>query len=130
MADAIIDSDVLIDALRGVGRTPERLAAFALTNDLFTTAINVFEIGRGLTPAGSEAGTALLREFEVLPLDDLAATRAAAVYQELRAAGTLIDTGDLLIAGIALARGMAVITRNRRDFVRVPNLELADLSAG
>ena len=128
MADAIIDSDILIDALKGVGRTTERLAAFALTNDLFTTAVNVFEVARGLSAQATTAGSTLLREFEVLPLDDLAAMRAADIYQELRAAGTLIDTGDLLIAGIATSRGMAVITRNRRDFQRVRELELIELS--
>ena len=125
----IIDSDILIDALKSFGQTAERLAAHALKNELVTTAVNVFEVARGLTPAGSAAGKALLSEFEVLPLDAVAAERSADVYQKLRAAGTPIEIGDLLIAGIALSRGMPVLTRNRRDFERIDELELADLPA-
>lgn len=129
VANAIIDSDILIDALKDSGGTADRLAAYALSNGLYTTAVNVFEVVRGLSEAASEAGLALLREFEVLPFDADAAARAAETYQQLRRAGTLIDTGDLLIAGVALSRGMTVITRNQRDFQRISGLELSGLPA-
>ena len=43
-------------------------------------------------------------------------------------AGQTIGMADSLIAGIALAQGRILLTRNRRHFERVSGLELAELS--
>ncbi|NET60106.1 MAG: type II toxin-antitoxin system VapC family toxin [Symploca sp. SIO2E6] len=50
---------------------------------------------------------------------------AALVSQKIR-----IGTQDLKIAAIALSLKGIVVTRNQRDFCRVPGLELADWTVG
>lgn len=60
----------------------------------------------------------------VLPFDEA----AAAVFQQLTLAKLRIGTQDLLIASIALANEMPLLTRNLRDFQRVPGLILEDWS--
>ncbi|MBI3795728.1 MAG: type II toxin-antitoxin system VapC family toxin [Deltaproteobacteria bacterium] len=49
-------------------------------------------------------------------------TQAAALYQEWRQQGTRLGTHDLRIAAICVAHGARLISRNRRDFERVPGL--------
>jgi tRNA(fMet)-specific endonuclease VapC len=48
------------------------------------------------------------------------------VFRELRGAGIRIGTQDLRIAAIALAHDGVLLTRNLRDFEKVPNLVIQD----
>jgi predicted nucleic acid-binding protein len=130
LADALIDSDVLIDVLRASADAADWLAAHAEDHVLITSAINVFEIARGLNSERAvEAGLALLQEFAVLPLDLAAALEAASIDRELRRLGSPIDTGDLLIAGIARANSLVVITRNVRHIGRIGGLQVREPGA-
>ena len=65
-----------------------------------------------------------LRAYQVLPFDANAAKAAAQIRHTLEAAGTPIGHVDQLIAGIALAHNMTLITRNTREFERVPGLRV------
>lgn len=47
-------------------------------------------------------------------------------YQQLRAQRIKIGTQDLRIASVALVHGLTVLTRNQRDFGRVPGLTIDD----
>jgi tRNA(fMet)-specific endonuclease VapC len=58
----------------------------------------------------------------VLPFD----ANAAMVFDGLVAARVRIGTMDLRIASIALSQGLALLTRNARDFAKVPGLVIAD----
>jgi tRNA(fMet)-specific endonuclease VapC len=58
----------------------------------------------------------------VLPFD----TKAAAVFDGLLAQRTRIATMDLRIAAIALSQGLTLLTRNARDFRKVPGLVIED----
>jgi tRNA(fMet)-specific endonuclease VapC len=70
----------------------------------------------------------LLRDYSATPVlaFDL---RAAAEYDNLVAQRVRVGTLDLRIAAIALANGLTVLTRNVRDFGRVPNLVSEDWTA-
>lgn len=58
----------------------------------------------------------------VLPFDAL----AAAAFNDLLARRVRVATMDLRIAAIALSRGMMLLTRNVRDFSKVPGLQHED----
>lgn len=128
MADAIVDSDVLIDVLRGASGRSEALAQYALGEQLAVTTVSMFEILCGArTPRDRERVFQLVADFEVLELDTASATDAAHAWLETRAAGTPVDTGDLLIAGIARAAQLPLITRNLKDFGRISGLKLLEI---
>jgi tRNA(fMet)-specific endonuclease VapC len=54
---------------------------------------------------------------------------AIARYRTLHAAKLNVRPMDLRIAAVALEQGAIVVTRNRRDFERVPGLVVEDWSA-
>lgn len=61
---------------------------------------------------------------QVLPYD----AAAVAEFSRLRRQKIRVGTQDLRIASIALSKNATVVTRNTRDFVRVPNLKIVDWS--
>lgn len=68
-----------------------------------------------------------LRQIDDLPFAYLDFTvedarRAGEVRAALAAAGTPIGPYDVLIAGQALARDLVLVSRNLREFIRVPGL--------
>lgn len=60
--------------------------------------------------------------MRVLPFD----TAAAVAFDGLLTQRVRIGSLDLRIAAIALSQGLTVLTRNLRDFGKVPNLITAD----
>jgi tRNA(fMet)-specific endonuclease VapC len=68
----------------------------------------------------------LQQQFVSLPFDDRAAEVYGPVRGHLAALGTPIGPNDLLIASIALANQMTLVTHNTAEFSRVPGLPLED----
>ncbi|WP_309740325.1 MULTISPECIES: hypothetical protein [unclassified Chamaesiphon] len=100
---------------------------------LTTTAINVEEQVRGRLAQISEAKDGdvlanaylwlsetvkLLSEFEVLQFT----VAAQSIYRDLKSQRIRVGTQDLRIASIVLANQGILLSRNARDFDRVPNL--------
>ena len=67
-----------------------------------------------------------LNRFVSLPFDDPAAEVYGRVRADLAARGTPIGPNDLLIAAIALANNVTLVTNNTREFSRVAGLHLED----
>jgi len=94
---------------------------------VWTTAVSAFEVRFGLARMAEGrrrrelevAFEALLRDDlagRVASLDRAAAEAAGLLAARREAAGRTVDVRDTLIGGIALARRMAVATRNVRHF--------------
>lgn len=67
---------------------------------------------------------AVRNRFDVLPFDLVAAEQAAKVRAHLERQGTPIGSIDNMIAGTALAHDLTLVTRNVREFSRVPQLKV------
>ncbi|MBW4559100.1 MAG: PIN domain-containing protein [Trichormus sp. ATA11-4-KO1] len=72
----------------------------------------------------------LLVEFTDLPLDRQAAKIAGNIRARLDALGTPIGANDLLIAAIALANDLTLVTHNIREFSRIDGLKYEDWEIG
>lgn len=71
----------------------------------------------------------LLEALPVLPLDAPADQHYADIRAALEQSGTPIGSHGLFIAAHARSRGLALVTRNTREFSRVPGLQLIDWAA-
>ena len=68
----------------------------------------------------------LQRQFGSLPFDDRAAEEYGKNRAFLARLGTPIGPNDLMIASIALANKLTLVTHNTKEFSRVPGLSLDD----
>ena len=71
---------------------------------------------------GFSATLAYLKEVRVLEFDQ----KAYEIYLQLRQQVRMKRTGDMRIAAIALSINGIVVTRNQKDFEKVPNLKTED----
>lgn len=68
----------------------------------------------------------MLEPFVSLPFDNKAAGQYGLLRVTLERNGTPIGANDFLIAAIALAHDCVLVTRNSREFRRVPGLRIED----
>jgi tRNA(fMet)-specific endonuclease VapC len=121
----IADTDLLIDFLRGKEPGHGRVRIELATGHLATTAVNQFELLSGARTAREQEKVAqLLSALRVLALDEEASRRAAQARRELEARGEGIGMADYLIAGVCLAHGGTLLTRNVQHFSRIPDLRV------
>jgi tRNA(fMet)-specific endonuclease VapC len=125
----ILDSNTISYYFRGDPLVVPRLQALRPA-DLGVPAIVEYELRYGLMrlPAAAAAPrlaalAQLLGTMQTLPFDGTCAAHAARIRAELEAAGTPIGAHDTLIAATALRHQAPLVTRNVREFARVPGLQ-------
>lgn len=128
-AGVLLDSTVLIDALRG-GPVVDRLRRVRRSGqELLTTAINVEEIVRGLRDTEEPVAEALFGGLLVVPVTRADAERAGTWRRGFAERGVTLHQADCLIAACAVAAGARLATANVRDFP-MPELDVEHWPAG
>ncbi|MGB9740484.1 MAG: type II toxin-antitoxin system VapC family toxin [Candidatus Bathyarchaeia archaeon] len=126
----IIDTDVLVDMLRGVERTVAFLAELERKGStLSTTVINVFELYYGAYKSKKKlqnltATRKLLKRMVTLKMGLKSAEKAAQIHAELEAEGQPIGIRDVMIGAIAVTRNCILITRNVEHLKKIKDLKL------
>lgn len=126
----MLDTTFLVDLLRKDRAAKERLQDLQDARALLkvpTTAIYELWEGaeRSRNPHQEMADAQrILDGCMVLPLEARHAMRAGRLSGALALRGEVLDDVDLLIAGTAIEEDEAVLTRNVRDFRRVPDLRV------
>ncbi len=69
---------------------------------------------------------AFVERFQSLPFDDPCAVIYGRIRADLQRAGTPIGANDLMIASIALANDLTLITHNTREFARIEGISIED----
>ncbi|MGO9271123.1 MAG: type II toxin-antitoxin system tRNA(fMet)-specific endonuclease VapC [Terriglobia bacterium] len=70
--------------------------------------------------------TSFMSPFSSLPFDDFCAVAYGRIRAQLEQAGTPIGPNDMMIAAIAVAADLTLVTHNTREFARVAGLILTD----
>lgn len=124
--EAVVDTSVIIGFLRN--HSPEADAFEMLLNhhQVYLTSVTIFELEVGLSSRSAQADVVemLVTGMPTLALDLESARRAAREDRRLRQEGRPIGIADVLIAGICLSHGKAVVTNNVDHFARIPDLQV------
>lgn len=116
MARLLLDSTVLIDALRGRGAA-DRLRVLRRDGAVpYVCAISVDEIWRGLKASEEQPATRLLGGLRLAPLGKAEGALAGRWRRDLATKGTTVHQADCLIAAAAVGIGATVATGNPDDF--------------
>jgi len=126
----ILETTFLVDLerelLRGDPGCAQRFLEANSTASLSITFTIAGELATGMRPSARSKWEDFLGPFEVLPFNDDVCWEYGQAYRYLKTNGLLVGTNDLWIGAAALAFGKPLVTRNVRDFSRIPGLTLLD----
>ena len=116
MPRLLLDSTVLIDALRGRPASV-RVARLRRSGvEPWACAVSVEEIWRGLLPHEEPGARRLFNALRLAPLGAAEGMRAGAWRREFAARGITLHQADCLIAAAATGIGASLATANVADF--------------
>jgi tRNA(fMet)-specific endonuclease VapC len=126
----LLDTNTLIYFFKGQGKVAEHLFA-AAPGEVAISSVSLYEIEVGIAKSAQPAKRrrqfdTFLAAVSVFPFDPTAARAAATLRVDLERRGLPIGPLDNLIAGVALAHRATLVTRNTREFSRLPGLALMD----
>lgn len=122
MGAVLLDTTVLIDALRG-RPAAGRLRGLRRAGDTpFVCVVNVDEVVRGLRQGEEESARRLLTGMRIAPLGREEGWRAGRWRRNMAATGRTLSQADCLVAAAAVGVGARLATGNPQDF---PMTELA-----
>lgn len=137
MSVYVLDTDIVGFVQQAYPSVLQHLRTLSSTDTVATTIVTMEEDIGGWLPACRRArdGAARMQAYARfhkallfyqriawLPFNDAAAT----IFDQLRAKKLRLGTNDLGIAAITLAVSGILVTRNSRDFQRIPELPIQD----
>ncbi|MCG6137839.1 MAG: type II toxin-antitoxin system VapC family toxin [Nostoc sp. LLA-1] len=133
MKPALIDTNILSFFFRNHTLVVEHFQAYLRKyQQINISIITYYEIISGLKHRDAQKQLTFFWEFvahnTVLPLTTKSTIISADIYANLRNKGTPVDDIDILIAGIAIANDLILVTNNQRDFEKIEGLEIEDWS--
>jgi predicted nucleic acid-binding protein len=131
MKQSIIDTDILSEFLRGnsmvIAKVDEHLKKYGFIS---ISIITYYEILNGLLYKDAKKQMAKFEAFvelnKVVPLTIKTVKISANIQAELRNKGTEIGHTDTLIAGVAMASKLQLVTNNINHFKRINGLEITN----
>lgn len=124
----VVDTDVIVDMLRGSEQAREQLRRAGEGRILATTAYNILELYRGAYLKARPEEIEKLNKFAEtlvhLPLTSSSAKKAAGLIVALARQGIPLEHPDVIIAAITMEHGAVLLSGNKKHFRRITELEL------
>ena len=130
MVKYLLDSNVIIDYLRGEENISRRLKEIQDSEDFLSICSLVYyEVVRGFKGNTDtnrfRTFLNLCRSWEVLPFDLKATNKSAEIYLQLRN-GQTIEDNDIYIAATAMVNDCVLVTANTNHFGRIKDLNFVN----
>ena len=124
----LLDTDTLIYVFKRSGDCLARLNRQS-DGDIAISSINLFELEYGMGKSDNRIKmdsyvSSLCRRYAVLDFDRAASQQAGVIRALLHTRSTPIGPYDVQMAGVALSKNLTIVTRNTREFERVPGLRI------
>jgi len=116
MSRLLLDSTVLIDALRGRSAASRLAGLRRIGTEPWVCAISVEEIWRGLRPNDEPVARRLFNGLRLAPLGLSEGIRAGTWRRQLAQKGITVHQADCLIAAAAVGIEANLATANVADF--------------
>ena len=131
MKQSMLDTDVLSEFLRGnknvIENIDQHLSEYGFIS---LSIITYYEILNGLLYKDAKKQMERFEQFielnKVIPLTIRTVKISAAIQADFRKKGTEIGHTDTLIAGVAMASDLQLITNNINHFKRIKGLSYAN----
>ena len=118
----LIDTDILIDASRGLPQAGDFLNEMLAGNGITISVVSAMELIAGCRDSVQLANTKqLLTSFTIAPLTEPISSSALNLMASFTLSNGLL-LPDALVAATALESGIALYTRNIRHFKMIPEL--------
>lgn len=125
----LLDTDILVAFLRGDQQARDKLAEFENKSmHIATSAIVAFELYQGALASSKpeeklEQVDALLNALDVINFSLVESKLAGKITNLLRTKGAMIGLPDILIGATAFLANERIVSRNLKDYSRIPGLE-------
>lgn len=126
----LLDTSFIIDVMRSYRpATALRDEIESSSEAVRVPAPALYELWKGVArarqpPQEAEAIEETVRSYPVVDLRSEHARRAGQIGGDLARRGIVVADMDLLLAGMALVEDDTLLTRNARDFERIPDLRV------
>lgn len=126
---ACLETTFLVDLLRGDKEVEKFKDELDKSEPVLSVAApSVMELWTGacagkLTKQGKEKIDELISSFVILSLDEKSAKRAGEIKSDLLKSGGIIEIEDIMIAGICLANGENIVTRDQH-YAKISGLKV------
>ena len=126
----LLDTDICIYLIKRKPASVINKLATLANEDVGLSTISLFELQFGVENSQyrMQSQKALDHFLEpishILPVDQPVARSAAIIRADLKQKGLIIGPYDILIAAVALSRGLILLSNNTREFQRVGGLLL------
>jgi tRNA(fMet)-specific endonuclease VapC len=125
----LLDTNVISEHLKRPSGLTHRFIQYSgrlalptvVLGELYAWAFGRADPSSILTPLES-----LLEQLEILPFDWESAEHFGRLRALLGRTGVTLDAVDVMIASMALAHDLTLVTNNTKHFVNVPGLRLAN----
>ncbi len=129
----LLDTNFCIDLLNRRDTLAARRLATVSPREIRLCSVVTAELFHGAYKSKRGENINLVKaftsSFQSLPFDDRSAEIYGRLRTELEQQGNVIGPNDLLIASIALANNLTLITHNTVEFSRIANLTIEDWQA-